>query len=295
MAADFDRSWRAVLDPGSSADMFAESFHEGEPLRATATAGFCRTTAWALSELSRAIYRPCGSDPSRALIAARAGFAELQFWDLGGAQCGLFERPEAFALCFRGTAGLRHWLFNLEAVPARWAGAGSGGVFVHAGFLRAFQGTWPAVAAALAAAASSQPAKPVLYCGHSLGGALAALAAAAKPPAATYTFGAPRVGNAAFADAASASPTYRIAFHRDIVPSVPRPLPKPDRFAYTHAGDPWHLARSGALSASDKLEPPPMDWLKLGSPKAIFAGAEPPPFLWSHAPTNYSRALAARR
>jgi len=107
---------------------------------------------------------------------------------------------------------------------------------VHRGFGSAHAAAWPTVSKAL----EDPQATPVLFGGHSLGGALAVLAAWAAgeelglAPSATYTFGMPRVGAAQFArkfNQAQGRRTYRLVYGADIVPTVP-----PPGLAFRHIG-----------------------------------------------------------
>ena len=70
-------------------------------------------------------------------------------------------------ICFRGTAQLRDWLFNVSAFPVPYAGR-----LCHGGFVAAHASIWRKIKKHI------NYDKNTLICGHSLGGALAELSAA---------------------------------------------------------------------------------------------------------------------
>lgn len=175
-------------------------------------------------------------------------------------------------VAFRGTepTAIEDWLvdadFMLEAPapgdyvdPERGAGAE-----VHGGFHGALSSVIDRVGAQIGSAPQ------VMLCGHSLGGALAALCFARMLRQPTdelahltlCTFGAPRVGNRAFARAMNdrladsadgpACAVHRFVNHRDLVPRVP-----PPQLGFQHFGNAHYFDRVGNLSAD--LEP---DWAR---------------------------------
>ena len=77
-------------------------------------------------------------------------------------------------VCVRGTIQLGDFLTVLDAVPQPVSLCGTAG-HVHGGFLAAAHNLVPPVAAALRAAARECPGWPVVVCGHSLGGGVAAV------------------------------------------------------------------------------------------------------------------------
>lgn len=106
-------------------------------------------------------------------------------------------------------------------------------VLVHSGFLGKFKALKPAVRGELAALLERHPGAPVVFTGHSRGGALATLAAFAfgtlvqdsARVVSLYTFGCPKVGNDEFGTVFNSLPvaanTYRFVFDADIVPHLP--------------------------------------------------------------------------
>jgi len=79
----------------------------------------------------------------------------------------IVKRKSIDIICFRGSRGLHDWLFNLSAVPIPYAGR-----LCHGGFVAAHLSVWSRIKRHI------HPKKRTLFCGHSLGGALAELSAA---------------------------------------------------------------------------------------------------------------------
>ena len=79
----------------------------------------------------------------------------------------IMKRNTIDIICFRGSRGLHDWLFNLSAVPVPYAGR-----LCHGGFVAAHLSVWGKIKEHL------HPKKRTLFCGHSLGGALAELSVA---------------------------------------------------------------------------------------------------------------------
>ncbi|MBK8068504.1 MAG: lipase family protein [Rhodanobacteraceae bacterium] len=146
-------------------------------------------------------------------------------------------------LAFRGTEALkpgdpvrklgavaRDWWTDarVKQVPCALGGR------VHQGFQQALDSLWADLAPVL------RQAPRWWCCGHSLGGALAALAAARVAEAATLagtlTYGQPRVGDADLARHLDTLPLLRIVNASDLVPDMP-----PEALGYRHAGQLRHL------------------------------------------------------
>jgi len=79
----------------------------------------------------------------------------------------IMKRNTIDIICFRGSRGLHDWLFNLSAVPVPYAGR-----LCHGGFVAAHLSVFGKIKKHL------HPKKRTLFCGHSLGGALAELSVA---------------------------------------------------------------------------------------------------------------------
>lgn len=220
------------------------------------------------------------------------------------------EGQDATLVVFTGTdpVVLANWLTDFNALPTPDG--------MHAGFAAALRVVWPALEAALRDDARGGR---LVFAGHSLGAALAALAArravAFTTVDAVYTFGMPRCGGKAFAEAYDAllgNRTYRLVNGHDIVPTVP-----PSRFGFRHIGrsllcrhgETFDLAarpsavpadqprfvqtvaegiRSGMETLIRGQLPPPTQPGMLGKLYTFL-----PPGVGDHLPARYLRALGA--
>lgn len=165
--------------------------------------------------------------------------------DFTDTQAVLLSHRLFTALVFRGTEKEKEedLLVDLDAIQSDLPGRNEEDGKAHRGFLRAFN----AVKWELPQHVPND--RPFFICGHSLGGALAALAALelaenhdADPI--LYTYGQPLVGDAALAIRISEACNgrwYRFTNADDIVPEVPR------LFGYQHAGLRLHFTSSGRL------------------------------------------------
>ncbi|MFF4827194.1 hypothetical protein ACFY20_30095 [Streptomyces sp. NPDC001312] len=159
-------------------------------------------------------------------------------------------------LCYRGTEplNLNTWLTDIDVSAQKFpfrSDSGAPDAFVHGGFYRNVEGTFPTLVDALQLAvrgssilpeehdAALKPMERLYVTGHSLGGAMAVMAAAMLAedmtwagdrdspararPLDVYTFGQPMVGDAAFAERCA---KLNLILHRyvhgyDIVPRLP--------------------------------------------------------------------------
>ena len=240
------------------------------------TQDFSWETAYWLCELSRLIYRldeteigPDAPHPDRNVFLNRVGLHEAFTRRNGSNLCAVMVADAAvhgpFAvLAFRGTRGFEGWFSNLNTAHTPWPFGGA----VHGGFKADFLGLWEETADALLSLDL-----PLCSTGHSLGGALAVLAASVLLPLAVYSFGAP--GDAVFAHGLRRVPVYRLELPKDIVPTVP---PSVIPFDFDHPGTPVIL---------DPFPPEEC-------PAAQRRFSNPPEFLSSHAPVNYTAAIERR-
>ena len=155
-------------------------------------------------------------------IEKKFGFQDIQETNT---QFFYFETVEYFLLTFRGTRENVDWLTNLDAEMVQFSeGVGR----VHAGFYRAFISVKAIVDKVVK---DMNPDKPILICGHSLGGALSNLVAAylrkkGHSKIMIYTFGSPLVGDSDFSyHFSKVEPiiSYRFVHNQDLIPMIPPP------------------------------------------------------------------------
>ncbi|KAI9341766.1 Alpha/Beta hydrolase protein [Zopfochytrium polystomum] len=149
----------------------------------------------------------------------------------------------AVVAAFRGSANAQNWLENLNTAQIDLPlprdaendkDDAPDDAKIHSGFLAAWASLRDATRAAIAPLANEHPDLPILFLGHSLGGAIATLAAldAVSAPAGAFppsrvalaTVGEPRVGNAAFAARVATrgfSRAVRAVNYNDLVPHLP--------------------------------------------------------------------------
>ncbi len=180
-----------------------------------------------LAEFSRRAYQPLASDM----------ILETPATDTGVLIAGI---GDAIVLAFRGTRNLRDWITDARFFKRQIGG----GIGIHDGFLDAIDSVLPRIVGnLLPPGADKASVKPLIICGHSLGGALATLAAfylrrQGFNIQAVYTFASPRVGNAVWREAYNATcgdKTFRIACAGDLVPLIPGIFTSP-RDGYRHVG-----------------------------------------------------------
>jgi len=286
---NFDNSWEAVLKPGQATiyfDVLSDTkFEAGEN-------SYSRINAWWLAELCRLVYRQGGDElkerapgPTRKEVLAAVRLDEVDFFNEGDTEAALIKPIDSSAdqfaaLILRGTNDPRDWLTNFNAIPKRWAGGG----LVHKGFAKALGLVWDKVTASLARNVPSDC--PLFIAGHSLGAALALLAGSLRRPRALYTFGCPRVGDDDFGATLSGVNVFRVVNNRDVVTTVPPPVP------FHHVGQLHYITHAGGLVvapddetvAADRLKRDRLSFSSLDFSK-LFTDA--PEFLADHAPVNY--------
>lgn len=191
-------------------------------------AQFDEVNAWWCAEASLLVYVP--DEPIVRAQLARAGFDDVVYFDKRGGIFGpdmqflIAARKEFVLVSFRGSEpNLADWVTNAKfgLVPF---GAGS----VHRGFLAALEDACGkgGLEEELERLESEDPERPIWFCGHSLGGAVAVLAAAQwfeddpAPLGGVYIFGAPRIGDENFASSVK-YPVWRVVNDIDLVPTLP--------------------------------------------------------------------------
>ena len=136
---------------------------------------------------------------------------------------GVVRVGQTVYVYFRGSSSLQNWKTNAnilgDAVPTNWDCQADNVMRTHKGYTRAFRAIADDMLRALDTHVRAGPVTRVVFCGHSLGGALATMAGlfvacklpALKPHIAVVTFGAPQVGDGDF-----------VAFYDDTIPTSVR-------------------------------------------------------------------------
>jgi triacylglycerol lipase len=185
-----------------------------------------------LSYLSRA---------EAGLLAYRIGFPEIRFYDRDGAQAYIFANADDAVVTCRGTEP-HDWNDVKADLDLGRAMAETVG-WVHRGFKREVDELWPRLEQALVT-----NTRTLWFCGHSLGGAMAAICAGRcrlshirSNPRALFTYGSPRIGNRRYVNYVQIE-TYRWVNNNDIVTRVP-----PGWLGYRHKGKEIYLNAYGKI------------------------------------------------
>jgi triacylglycerol lipase len=175
------------------------------------------------------------------IAAGKLGFSDGKFFDRGGSQAYWFQSEHDSVVVFRGTEA-DDWndiKADADAVAALAETVGK----VHRGFKREVDTIWPLIEKEL-----ESNTKPLWFCGHSLGGALATICTGRcvlsylkMEPAGLYTYGSPRVGCRKYVNHVPMR-HYRWVNNNDIVTRVP-----PVLLGYRHSGTEQYLDRHGRL------------------------------------------------
>ena len=193
----------------------------------------------ALAELALIAY----NDEAEAHWAALAiGFPDARLIEHDGSQAYRFANRHDVVVACRGTEPTE-WNDIQADANATLAVVGTMGR-VHSGFNQEVDDLWPALADML-----QRNVRPVWFCGHSLGGAMATLCAfrctteaIATDLQELHTFGSPRVGCSQWVRHAPAN-HYRWVHNNDVVTRVPPPW-----MGYRHCGREMYLDRFGRIS-----------------------------------------------
>jgi triacylglycerol lipase len=202
-----------------------------------ATLSFLRR-ALAMAELAMIAY----NDQAEAGRAAQAiGFPEARLVDHDGSQAFQFANEHDVVLACRGTEPTE-WNDIQADANAVMSVVGTLGK-VHSGFNREVDDLWPVLEELLGG-----DRRPVWFCGHSLGGAMATICAyrcktssISGDPQELHTFGSPRVGCRRYVRHAQVT-HYRWVHNNDIVTRVP-----PVWLGYRHCGSEVYLDRHGRI------------------------------------------------
>jgi triacylglycerol lipase len=192
----------------------------------------------AMAEMAQIAY----NDEAEARRAARAiGFPEAHLFNNDGAEAYRFQNEHDVVLACRGTQPT-DWN-DIEAdANAVMSVVGTIGK-VHSGFNGEVNDLWPILEVIL-----RDSRKPVWFCGHSLGAAMATICALrcktssiTSDPQELHTFGSPRVGNRRYVRHAQIT-HYRWVHNNDVVTRVP-----PAWWGYRHCGNEIYLDRNGQI------------------------------------------------
>jgi triacylglycerol lipase len=175
------------------------------------------------------------------IAAGKLGFTSGKFFDRGGSQAYWFQTEHDSVVVFRGTEA-DEWEDIKADVNAIAAIAETVGK-VHTGFKHEVDLIWPLIEKAL-----EENAKPLWFCGHSLGGALATICSGRcvlsylkMEPDGLYTYGSPRVGCRRYVNHVPLL-HYRWVNNNDLVTRMP-----PVFLGYRHSGTEQYLDRFGHL------------------------------------------------
>lgn len=194
--------------------------------------------ALALAELAMLSYND--ADEARRGAAA-IGFPEAELFDNDGSQAFRFRNAHDCVVACRGTEP-NEWNDLRADANAAMAVVGSIGK-VHSGFNTEVDDLWPMLEDLL-----RNNERPVWFCGHSLGGAMATICASrciqssiSSNPEELHTFGSPRVGCKRYVRQQGLR-HYRWVHNNDIVTRVPPPW-----MGYRHGGEEIYLDRFGRI------------------------------------------------
>ena len=140
--------------------------------------------------LSQLVYEDNGDRLRRRLD--EIGFGLYGFYDQGGTQAILVFQDGTHVVAWRGTEESADWRADSRYVKTDFPAGGR----VHLGFLEAFDQVRDEIGEDLAAFEGRGDCR--VFCGHSLGAALATLGTVVWRPDLSYVYGSPRVGNGDF-------------------------------------------------------------------------------------------------
>jgi triacylglycerol lipase len=196
------------------------------------------------AELSMIAY----NDPAETRRAAKlAGFTKTTFYDHTGTQAYQFSNRWDRVIACRGTEPNEwndiHADANAATVVAETVGK------VHRGFKREVDDLWPMLEETIVSGK-----KPLWFCGHSLGGAMATICSSRcflshidPNPEQLYTYGSPRVGDNTYINHVKME-HFRFVNNNDIVTRVP-----PLLFGYRHGGSEIYINRKGYIRKLGQL------------------------------------------
>jgi len=190
------------------------------------------------AELSNIAYL---NESAATELAKQLGFQSSEFIDRDGSQAYIFENEFDCVVACRGTEP-NEWndiKADIDAVSVAAETIGR----VHRGFKTEVDDLWPILEERLVA-----NEKTSWFCGHSLGGAMAAICAGRcylshikSMPKGLYTYGSPRVGNVRYVNHVQLE-YFRWVNNNDIVTHVP-----PSWLNYRHTGQEMYINAYGRV------------------------------------------------
>ncbi len=190
------------------------------------------------AELSNIAYL---NNETATAMAKKLGFNSSEFIDRDGSQAYIFENAFDCVVACRGTEP-NEWndiKADIDAVSVAAETIGR----VHRGFKTEVDDLWPILEERLV---SNE--KTSWFCGHSLGGAMAAICAGRcylshikSMPKGLYTYGSPRVGNVRYVNHVQLE-YFRWVNNNDIVTHVP-----PSWLNYRHTGQEMYINAFGRV------------------------------------------------
>ena len=189
------------------------------------------------------------------LAAGKLGFVDGKFFNSNNAQAYWFQSEFDSVVVCRGTEA-REW-GDIQADANALAAVAETVGRVHRGFKAEVDEIWPYLEKEL-----ETNTKPLWFCGHSLGGAMANICAGRcmlsyirSEPEELYTFGSPRVGCRRYVNHVKLK-HYRWVNNNDVVTRIPPPW-----LGYRHNGQEMYLDRFNKLTSlqgwrrvSDRLQ-----------------------------------------
>lgn len=189
------------------------------------------------------------------IAAGRLGYVDGKFFSSTGTEAYWLQSEHDSVVVFRGTE-IQDWndlKADANAIPAVAETLGK----VHSGFKAEADEIWPHIEQELEA-----NTKPIWFCGHSLGGAMATICAGRcmlshirMEPEEVHTYGSPRVGCKRYVNHVKLD-HMRWVNNNDIVTRLP-----PTWLGYRHSGKEQYLDRFGKIKeitgwrrASDRLQ-----------------------------------------
>ncbi|PYH48555.1 lipase family protein [Aspergillus saccharolyticus JOP 1030-1] len=154
---------------------------------------------------------------------------------------------KAIVVSFRGSSDLSNWIANIDFDLVD-ASSICTGCEIHSGWWKAWETVASAITSKVEAAVTTYSDYDLVFTGHSLGAALAAIGATILRndgyTVDLYNFGQPRIGNLALADYITAQDkgdNYRVTHTDDVVPKLP-----PKLLGYHHfSPEYWITSDSG--------------------------------------------------